>query len=183
MIRRMAGGAAFVPAVALVLVLAGWTTGGRQVQPPPRCGPQQTRDQEILTTGAYFEGRAGYARFCGPGIVTISGAGGSVTIRGDRCGRLGRARWLYFGLFSNGSVSREAGRGVSLVLLPGDRGGRVKVVDGLLQPLPDDVGLSGSARVSSDMRSGTFSVITRGLDPGPNRRFTGTWTCGSGGVS
>lgn len=167
-----------VTAVVLVLVLAGWTSG-KHVQPPPQCNSQATQRQLVLRTGRYSTGGDGYARFCGPGIVTITGGGQSMTIRGGRCGTLGGARWLYFGLFSNGSLSREAGRGVSLVLQPGNRGGRVEVIDGLLQPLRVEVGLSGSARVARDMRSGTFSVVTRGLGPDPNQRFTGTWKCGA----
>ena len=136
--------------------------------------------QAVLMTGAYSTGGDGYARFCGPGMLTIrtTGGGQSMTIRGGRCGRLGGSRWLYFGLFSNGSLSRELGRGVSLVLQPGRRSGRVKVVDGLLQPLAVDVGLAGSAVVAQDLRSGTFSVVTRGLEPGPNKGYTGTWKCG-----
>ncbi len=101
-----------------------------------------------------------------------------MTIRGGRCGRISGSRWLYFGLFSNGALSRELGRGVSLVLQPGGRSGRVNVVDGLLQPLGVDVGLTGSARVAPDLGSGSFSVVTRGLEPEPNKRYTGHWACG-----
>ena len=166
---------------ALVVLVAAWTTGQADVQPAPRCSPEQAQRHVVLKTGQFSTGGDGYARFCGPGMLTTTPTRGgqSMTIRGSRCGRPGGARWLYFGLFSNGSLSRELGRGVSLVLQPGRRSGRVNVVDGLLQPLAVDVGLTGSAMVAPGLRSGTFSVVTRGLEPEPNKRYTGTWKCGS----
>ena len=173
---------AIVSASALVLLVAAWTTGQADVQPPPACSPQQTQQQVTLTTGAYSTGGDSYERFCGPGVLTITPTGGgrSMTIRGGRCGRIRVYRRVYFGLMSNGSLSPELGRGASLVLEPGNRSGRVKVIDGRLQPLAVEVGLTGSAMVAPDLSSGTFSVVTRGgLGPGPNKAYTGNWKCGA----
>ena len=168
-----------VSAALAVLVVGGWTTARNAIGRPPSCTQQQTQRQVVLMTGAYSTGGDGYARFCGPGVVTITETSGkSMTIRGGRCGRISGTRWLYFGLFSNGALSRELGRGVSLVIEPGGRVGAVKVVDGLLQPAGADVGLTGSARVASDLRSGSFSVVTVGLARDRNKRYMGHWTCG-----
>ncbi len=169
-----------VSAAAVVLVVGGWTTGRNDTAPPPRCTQQQTQRQVVLTTGAYSTGRDGYARYCGPGVVTITAtaSGRSMTIRGGQCGKGSGSRWFSFGLFSNGGLSRELGRGVSLVLNPGGRSGRVKVIDGRLQPLGVEVGLTGSARVATDLRSGSFYVVTRGLQSESNKRYTGHWNCG-----
>jgi hypothetical protein len=172
---------AILVASALVILAAGWTTRRTDVQPPPSCSPEQTQRQAILMTGAYSTGGSGYARHCGPGVVTITPTAGgrSMTIRGGTCGRIrGYGRWITFGLFSNGSLSRQLGRGVGLVIEPGNRAGRVKVIDGLLQPLTSEVGLTGSATLAADLKSGSFTVTTRGgLGPGRGKKFTGTWTC------
>ena len=101
-----------------------------------------------------------------------------MTIRGGRCGRAADSRSLYFGLFSSGTVSRELGLGVSLVIEPGQQVGPVKVGDGILQPAGVPVRLTGSARVASDLRRGSFSVVTVGLLRERNKRFMGHWTCG-----
>ena len=169
-----------VAATAVVVAVGGWTTGRDEITPPPSCSQQDTQRRVVLMTGNYSRGGDGYARFCGPGVVTITAtvSGKSMTIRGGRCGTISGARWLYFGLFSNGAVSRELGRGVSLVIEPGGRVGPVKVVDGIVQPAGVDVGLSGSARVASDLRSGSFSVVTVGLARERNKRYMGHWTCG-----
>ncbi len=170
---------AIVAAAWVVLVVGGWTTGRGEVAPPPGCSQQDTQRRVVLMTGGYSTGGDGYARFCGPGVVTTTAtaSGESMTIRGGWCGRISGARWLYVGLFSNGALSRELGRGVSLVLEPGGRVGPVKVVDGILQPAGVDVGLTGSARVASDLRSGSFSVVTVGLARERNKRYMGHWTC------
>ena len=172
---------AIASAGALVLLVAAWTTGQDDVRPPPRCTPQQTQQQAVLTTGAAATGGDGYERFCGPGVLTITRTDGgrSMTLRGQ-CGKIATYRRLYFGLSSNGSVSRKLGRGVALVFQPGNRSGRVKVLDGRLQPLAYEVGLTGSGTVAPDLRSGSFSVVTRGgVGPGPNKAYTGTWRCGA----
>ena len=169
-----------VSATAVVLAVGGWTTGRNAIAPPPSCTQQQTQRHVVLATGTPSTGGDGYERFCGRGVVmiTATASGRSMTIRGGQCWKGAGSRRFAFGLMTNGRLSRDLGRGVSLVLDPGRRGGRVEVIDGRLQPLGSEVGLTGSARVASDFRSGSFSVVTRGLEPQPNKHYTGHWNCG-----
>jgi hypothetical protein len=76
----------------------------------------------------------------------------------------------------NGSSSRSAleAKGLSLVLSPGDRAGRVKVDDAIVQVTGRNLGASGSATVAAGLTGGTFAVVGR---PVPEH-FTGSWNCG-----
>ena len=159
-------------ACCLVLVLTGWTAK-RSVPLPPRCSTADTEQRAALKTGVY-------TRFCGPGSAVVRVKGKSVTIRGGYCGNAhgveaGHSRWLWFGLI-NGSSSRSAfdAKGLSLVLTPGDRRGRVKVVDAIVQVTGQNLGASGSATIAKGLTGGTFAVVGR---PVPEH-FTGHWSCG-----
>lgn len=161
-------------ASGVVLMLAGWTAEAA-VPTPPKCSPADTQQRAILTTGVFALGRSGYARFCGPGRAVVRLGGKSFTIQDGRCGgqSLSSPRWYYFGLFARGSV--PGARGFSVVLKPGDRPGRVKVIDSIVEVAGRDLAPTGTAIVAKGLKSATFTLVTRG----PARtRVTGSWTCG-----
>jgi hypothetical protein len=115
-----------------------------------------------------------WTRFCGPGRVVVRLRGKSYAIRGGYCGgiRVGGARWLWFGLIKNGGASPDA-KGFSIVLEPGDRMGRVNIVDSIVQVAGLNLAPGGTAVVAEGLKSGTFALILAG-----GKRLTGSWTCG-----
>ena len=119
-----------------------------------------------------------YARYCGPGRAVVRLRGKSFTVAGGRCNRtLGRVspRWLWFGLFNSGSRSDPSARGLSLVVEPGNRPGRQTIIDSIVRVDGLDLAPTGAAFLAKDLRSGTFTLFTRG----PARtRVTGSWNCG-----
>jgi hypothetical protein len=82
---------------------------------------------------------------------------------------------VYLGLL-NVSSSRTASnaKGLSLVLDPGDRPGRAKVIDAIVQVTGQNLAASGSATLAKGLKGGTFAVVGA---PRPER-FTGSWSCG-----
>jgi hypothetical protein len=84
-------------------------------------------------------------------------------------------RWIGAGSFT---PLAKRHKGASVVLSPGDRAGRVKVIDGQLELVPGiRVALSGTAVVSSGLNAGTFKVYGRTANGPTGSWFTGSWTC------
>ena len=98
--------------------------------------------------------------------------GRSLTIQGGSCS----ARRVRFGVLWNRVGEAPAGRGIWLLLEPGNRPGRTDIADGEIQ-LP---GMSrvaaptiGTAIVAKGLMSATFTVSV-----GRAAMVTGRWTCG-----
>jgi hypothetical protein len=155
-----------------VLLGTAWAAQGA-AHAPPMCSPADMQQAKTLTAGAGPNGSPLYIRACGPGRVVVRLRGKSYAIRGysGRI-RVGGARWLYFGLITSGAVSPDA-KGFSIVLEPGDRPGRVNVVDSIVQVARLNLAPGGTAVVAKGLKSGTFALIVTG-----GRRLTGSWTCG-----
>jgi hypothetical protein len=165
---RVAIVVASVVAVALVAVgVSAWAREGVA----PTCTALNTQRHATLYT-------SGYVRYCGPGRAVLRIEGTSFTIEGGSCsGRLNRRS---FGLIGSGGLP---GKGFWFRLAPvvaADGGqrwyvrpGRNTIMDGEVD-LPGFSSLphQGTATVSRDLRSATFSVG----DPS-RRRVTGSWTC------
>ena len=85
-------------------------------------------------------------------------------------------RMLGFGVTTPRAVPHK---GLFLMLEPGNRPGRVRIIDGQLDLVPGiRVALSGTAVVDRGLRSGTFWVYGRVWANIPSGgRFTGSWTC------
>jgi hypothetical protein len=124
--------------------------------------------------------RVGYERYCGPGRAVIRVAGKSFTIEGGNCsGNLNRRS---FGVVGNGGstkgfwfrlepVTTATGRTRWYV-----RPGRVTIMDGDVDVpgFPNAPGNRGTAIISKDLESATFSIRTRPSSP---PMVTGSWRC------
>jgi hypothetical protein len=104
------------------------------------------------------------------------------TSRIARTPRTERVRWLSFGVVA--LHGRDGDVGVTLVIRPSDRPGRVTIEDGEVQVGPLHVLARGTATVRAGLTSGTFTVIgpTMDLDvgdgePGTRNVVRGAWTC------
>jgi hypothetical protein len=154
----------------LVVLLAGWTSVGAAVA-PPTCSATQTRRGAVLTAGEGPGGSSRYYRYCGRGRAVVRLDGKTFAIEGGRCGRpVSGQRWVYFGLITNGGVPKGA-KGLSLVMIPGNRPRTVKVVDSIVQVAGLDLAPTGTTTLATDLDSGTF-VSRSGA-----RRITGNWSC------
>jgi hypothetical protein len=78
-----------------------------------------------------------------------------------------------FGVIASGRLYSGA-KGVSMVLEPGNRPGRVNVVDSIIQVAGLNLAPTGTAVVAKGLKSGTFTLATKGS---VLTRVTGTWTC------
>jgi hypothetical protein len=87
-------------------------------------------------------------------------------------GRTRSPRWVYFGLFANRSPGAE---GFSVVVEPGNRPGRNAIVDSIVQLNGRNLAPAGTAIVAKNLKSATFSLVTRGRSP---IEITGSWECG-----
>jgi hypothetical protein len=104
-----------------------------------------------------------------PGAVVTTRSGATHVLKSANCidGR------LYFGAPYSGK-----GKILALVLAP-FRLGRTAVIDGFirLRPADAEVGLSGSAHVNRDGKSGRFNVRASIGSKFTGDRYTGTWRC------
>ena len=98
--------------------------------------------------------------------------GKSFTITGGSCNmRAGRVR---FGVVWNGVGEAPAGRGLWMLLEPGNRPGRIDIADGEIQ-LPGLLRVAptvGTAIGAEALMSATFTVSV-----GRVTKVTGRWTC------
>jgi hypothetical protein len=167
------GGGAGTAARAHAPGSQGSAAKARSVSIPPKCSTADTEQRAALRTGAV-------TRFCGPASAVVRVRGKSFTIRGGHCGKSGRYRWLWFGLINGRPTATRnrvlGAKGLSLVLSPGDRPGRVKVIDGIFQVTGRNLGAFGSATVAKGLKGGTFAVVGS-RRPVPEH-FTGSWNCG-----
>lgn len=165
---------AFTAALVSVLPLAGWTAGG-DVSAPRNCTAAETRQRAVLTTEDPTDGSGApaYFRYCGPAHAVVRVRGISYAIGGGFCGhRYSQTRWLYFGLTVNGA--RPGARGLSLVLRPANKDGRVNIIDSIVQVGGLDLAPRGIAVQSNGLRVGTFSGVWKGT------HVTGSWVCETG---
>ncbi len=162
---------AIVTIGVLALVL-GWAAEAG-VPTPPSCSSADAQRRAILFSGAYSTGGSGYSRHCGPGRAVVRLRGKSFTIQGGRChGNILSPRWVYFGLLAQQS---PGARGFSVVVEPGNRPGRNKISDSIVQVDGLNLAPTGTAIVAKGLKSATFTLFTRG----PSRtKVTGSWTCG-----
>ncbi len=153
---------------AAVLLLTAWTPAPI----PPQCAAADVREGKVVRGN-------GVLAACGPARVIVRARGVSYVIQGGVCfppqGDNPAKRWLMFGAFT---PLAKPHRGLGLVLRPGNRAGRVSVIDGELQLVPGiRVALSGAAVVKSGLNSGTFTVYGRWAKRPTGSWFTGSWTC------
>jgi hypothetical protein len=153
---------------AAALLLTAWASG----DPTQNCTAADAREGKVLR-------QHNVMRSCGLARVIVRAGGRFYVIRGGVCfapqGDDPAERWLMFGVFT---PLAQPHSGLGLVVRPGDRAGRVSVIDGELQLVPGvRVALSGSAVVGSGLGRGTFSVYGRSAKGLTGGRFTGSWSC------
>ena len=157
--------------VVSIVVLTGWTARDTVVV-PRHCTAVDTRQRAVLITGNQPGGHA-YTRICGPARAVVRVRGTSYAIQGGSCAQVSDPRrWIYFGLIQSGGL--PGARGLSLVLEPGNRPGRVKIIDSIVQVEGLDLAPRGTAVLSDDLKSGTFVGKWAGT------RVSGSWNCAAG---
>ena len=167
-----------VAAGVVALTLGAWVAEAA-APIPPKCSALNKQRHATLHTGGLYP-QHWYTRYCGPGRAVLRVRGKSFTIEGGNCsGRLNRRS---FGLLGYGGP----GKGFWFRLEPVKtatgrqrwyvRPGRVDIMDGDVQlPGFDSLpGNHGTAIISKDLKSATFSIRAR---PGSQPRVTGSWTC------
>ena len=171
--------AAIVTASLAVLALGAWAAEAAAPL-PPKCSALNTRNHATLRSGGYA-----YERYCGPGRAVIRVRGKaftkSFTIEGGNCsGNLNRRS---FGLVGG---SGPGGKGLWFRLEPVKtasgrerwfvRPGHVDIMDGDVDVpgFPNAPGNHGTAIISKDLKSATFSIRARPESP---PMVTGSWRC------
>jgi hypothetical protein len=162
---------AYSAAGVLVLLTVAWRAEAT-FEKPRNCTAADTKRQAFITSGAFNNGGPGYVRACGPSRAVIVVGRRTYAVESGSCGRRGSARWVYFGLLSNAPA--PPGRGFSFVLEPGDRPGRVRIIDSIVQVGGLDLVPRGTAFVGEGLTSARFNVVT---EAPPHVRFSGYWRC------
>lgn len=168
--------------VALVVPAGGWsftgsTPASATLPPPPNCSAADTRRTVMLISGKGSYHAPLYMRACGPAHGVIDFNGRSYSIQGGWCtsSRVEGVVRVRIGLATNQPAAPGQAIWLKLPLHPG----RITITDSVFElPVLGDVAGVGTVILNPGLKSGTFTLHSRGAANGPSGHFTGSWSCG-----